>query len=38
MHSAAHDTSNVRRHLISRRTPRASRAAATAQWHAAAAA
>ena len=34
VHSAAHNTFNVQRHLISRRTLRAFRAEATAQWHA----
>jgi transposase-like protein len=38
VHSAAYNTFNVQRHLISRRTLRAVRAEATAQWHAAAAA
>jgi putative transposase len=38
MHSAAYNTFNVRRHLISRRTLRAFRAEAMAQWHAATAA
>ncbi len=38
MHSAACNTFNVQRHLISRRTLRAFRAEAMAQWHAAAAA
>ena len=38
MHAAAYNTFNVRRHLISRRTLRAFRAEAMAQWHAAAAA
>ena len=36
MHSAAYNTFNVQRHLISRRTLRAFRAEAMAQWHAAA--
>jgi putative transposase len=36
VHSAAYNTFNVQRHLISRRTLRAVRAEATAQWHAAA--
>ena len=36
--SAAYDTLNVQRHLISRRTLRAFRAEAAAQWRAAAAA
>jgi len=35
MHAAAYNTFNVRRHLISRRTLRAFRAEATAQWRAA---
>ena len=35
VHSAAHNTLNVQRHLISRRTLRAFRAEAMAQWHAA---
>ena len=38
VHSAAYNTFNVQRHLISRRTLRAFRAEAMAQWHAAAAA
>jgi putative transposase len=38
MHAAAYNTFNVQRHLISRRTLRAFRAEATAQWRAAAAA
>jgi transposase-like protein len=38
MHSAAYNAFNVQRHLISRRTLRAFRAEAMAQWHAAAAA
>jgi putative transposase len=38
MHSAAYDTFNVQRHLISRRTLRIFRAEAMAQWHAATAA
>jgi hypothetical protein len=38
MHSAVHNTFNVQRHLISRRTLRAFRAEAMAQWHAATAA
>ena len=37
-HSAAYNTFNVQRHLISRRTLRVFRAEAMAQWHAAAAA
>src|SRR5215211_2681011 len=36
MHAAAYNTFNVQRHLISRRTLRAFRAEAMAQWHAAA--
>src|SRR3712207_5785277 len=35
MHSAVHNTFNVQRHLISRRTLRAFRAEAMAQWRAA---
>src|SRR3712207_8153617 len=38
MHSAAYNTFNVQRHLISRRTLRSFRAEAMAQWHAATAA
>ena len=38
MHAAAYNTFNVQRHLISRRTLRAFRAEAMAQWHAATAA
>src|ERR671917_920959 len=38
MHSAAYNTFNVQRHLISRRTLRIFRAVAMAQWHAATAA
>ena len=38
VHAAAYNTFNVQRHLISRRTLRAFRAEAMAQWHAAAAA
>jgi transposase-like protein len=38
MHSAAYNTFNVQRHLISRRTLRIFRAEAMAQWHAASAA
>ena len=38
MHAAAYNTFNLQRHLISRRTLRAFRAEAMAQWHAAAAA
>ncbi len=38
MHSAAYNTFNVQRHLISRRTLRIFRAEAMAQWHAATAA
>ncbi len=38
MHSAAYNTFNVQRHLISRRTLRSFRAGAMAQWHAATAA
>ncbi len=38
MHAAAYNTFNVQRHLIPRRTLRAFRAEAMAQWHAAAAA
>ncbi len=37
VHAAAYNTFNVQRHLISRRTLRAFRAEATAQWHTAAA-
>ena len=36
MHSAAYNTFNVQRHLIFRRTLRAFRAEAMAQWRAAA--
>ena len=36
MHSAAYNTLNVQRHLISRRTLKTCRAEAMAQWHAAA--
>ena len=35
VHSAVYDTFNIQRHLISRRTLRAFRAEAVAQWHAA---
>jgi transposase-like protein len=38
MHSAVYNTFNVQRHPISRRTLRAFRAEAMAQWHAATAA
>jgi putative transposase len=38
MHAAAYNTFNLQRHLISRRTPRAFRAEARAQWHVATAA
>jgi transposase-like protein len=38
VHAAAYNTFNLQRHLISRRTLRAFRAEAMAQWHAAAAA
>ena len=38
VHSAAYNTFNVQRHLISRRMLRRSRAESTAQWHAATAA
>ena len=35
MHAAVHNTFNVQRHLISRRTLRLFRAEAMQQWHAA---
>jgi len=35
MHAAAHNTFNVQRHLISRRSLRLFRAEAMQQWHAA---
>jgi hypothetical protein len=35
MHAAVHNTFNVQRHLISRRTLRLCRAGAMQQWHAA---
>ncbi len=38
LHSAVHNTFNVQRHLVSRRTLRVLRAEAMAQWHAATAA
>ena len=38
MHAAVYNTFNLKRHLISRRTLRAFRAEAMAQWHAATAA
>ena len=37
-HAAVHNTFNVQRHLVSRRTLRIFRAEAMAQWHAASAA
>ena len=36
LHAAAYNTSNVQRHLISRRTLKTFRAEAMARWHAAA--